>query len=394
MKRKIVWNIVSYSIFFLYFMFLGILIPFLMTTPLESGGFKTVSSENDWYEMIDNYYDPDEFSAFRSEAENINKLSLFYNELNKSECFKVLTSFNQAITVETLIDDNRFCYNSEEFMKEHPESKNNVKALQLNQNAYDAYHIEVDSGQLIAWDDITYQNMRIPVLLGADYKEYYKQGDIIRASYYNKDVEFEVTGFLKRNCLIDYNSVYEVNLDTYMLIPYPKMLWEVKHDFQFESILYFAMINCKIVPLVNEAEILKEIKKIADNTGFTNFSLVGIDDFQIQNINLLLFIKKYQIYFVLLAIIGFIVMNVMIIKIYHRIYGTYHKKTLCRKTQKLFAYRIIIPYTIVFTLSLVFSVNFLHKRLPISIFIELIGLAVTYITIYMRNFPYKREDAK
>ncbi len=58
-----------------------------------------------------------------------------------------------------------------------------------------------------------------------------------------------------------------------MLIPYPPSLWEVSHDFQFESLLYFAMINCDIVPFVNETRVLKDIKEIANQTGFTNFSL-------------------------------------------------------------------------------------------------------------------------
>ena len=381
MKRNIILRVVCYSIFLIYFVFLGIVVPFLTTTPLESGGFKTISSQNDWYKMIDNYYDPDEFSAFRSEAKNINKLSFFYNELNESECFKVLTSFNQAIMVETFIGDNRFCYNSEEFIKEHPKSRNNMKALQLNQNAFNFYNIEVDSGQCISWDNISYQDKRIPILLGADYKEYYKQGDVIGASYYNKNVEFEVIGFLKRNCLINYNSISEVNLDTYMLIPYPKNLWEVNHDFQFESILYFAMINCEIVPLVNEAELLKEIKRIADYTGFTNFSLVGIDDFQIQNIELLLFIQKYQVAFIVLAIIGFVFVIAAVIKTLQMIYSTYEQKDMmCRKS---FIIHITVPYTIVFALSLVLSSNFLNKQLPVSIVIETICLILMYISIYL-----------
>ena len=40
-----------------------------------------------------------------------------------------------------------------------------------------------------------------------------------------------------------------------------------------------------------ESQILKNIKSISDETGFSDFSLVGIDNFQIQHIELLLFIQ-------------------------------------------------------------------------------------------------------
>lgn len=58
-----------------------------------------------------------------------------------------------------------------------------------------------------------------------------------------------------------------------MLIPYPSTLWEVdKTNFQFESLLYFAMINCDLLPFVEESQILKNIKSISDETGFSDFS--------------------------------------------------------------------------------------------------------------------------
>lgn len=46
--------------------------------------------------MVDNFYDPDEFYNFRTDNQNINILANFYNTLNASSNFDVLTSFNQA----------------------------------------------------------------------------------------------------------------------------------------------------------------------------------------------------------------------------------------------------------------------------------------------------------
>ena len=81
---------------------LGIATPFLSSVPTGEGGFDTILSENDMYKMIDNFYDPEDFSDFREKPENINMLASFYNELQMSDKFEVVTSFNQAIYVDDL----------------------------------------------------------------------------------------------------------------------------------------------------------------------------------------------------------------------------------------------------------------------------------------------------
>lgn len=379
MRTKISFlTIFSFIIFLIYFTLLGILFPFLNSVPLENGGFKTVSSQNDLYKMIDNFYDPDKFYDFRNNASNINILSNFYNQLNISEDFDILTSFNQCIAVTDFKGDNKFYYNSEEFIETHPSSKVNIKSLQLNQDAYIFYNIKTDENIEISWNDISYDDKNIPILLGSDYKKYYKSGDIIKGNYYSKDMNFEVIGFLKNNCSIKYKSIHDVNIDTYIIIPYPPILWEVKKDFQFESILYFAMINCDILPSVNETKILKDIKEISQKTGFAEFSLVGIDNFQIQNIELLLFIQEYKNIVIILMISIFILINVIGIKFFQIILK--EKKENYIKTFILY---IIILYGIALLFSIFCSVLFLKKILPISIILVILTLILTYIIMYI-----------
>ena len=84
---------------------LGIATPFLSSVPTGEGGFDTILSENDMYKMIDNFYAPEDFSDFREKPENINMLASFYNELQMSDKFEVVTSFNQAIYVDDFKGD-------------------------------------------------------------------------------------------------------------------------------------------------------------------------------------------------------------------------------------------------------------------------------------------------
>ena len=331
-KKKIFLTILSFSIFLIYFTFLSFLIPFIFSVPLKNGSFKTLSSQSDLYKMIDTFYDPDDFHNFRNSAENINILSNFYNQLNASKNFDVLTSFNQAIPVTNFRGDNSFYYNSETFIEKNFSTNINVKALQLNQKAFSFYNIVVDTGQDIPWNNILYNDTKIPILLGSDYRNYYHLGDTIHGNYYSKNMDFKVIGFLKDNCSIKYKNITDVNLDTYMVIPYPTKLWKCGSDFQFESLLYFAMINCDLVPFVNENQLFKEIEEISTQTGFNYFSLVGTDNFQTQNMEFLFFIQKHRIFFALSILIIFICINRISIKFF--CYILHSKNITFTKNQK------------------------------------------------------------
>lgn len=221
--KKYFITLFSFIIFSIYFTLSGVFVPFIASIPQSNGGFKTLSSQNDFYKMVDNFYDPDEFYNFRTDNQNINILANFYNTLNASSNFDVLTSFNQAIAVDDFNGDQRFYYNSDEFIDNSQSPTINIKALQLNQKAYDFYNIEVEGNSEIAWNSISYKDNSIPVLLGSEYKSFYKIGDIITGNYYSKNTNFEVIGFIETDCSINYKNTSNITLDTYMLIPYPSL---------------------------------------------------------------------------------------------------------------------------------------------------------------------------
>ena len=385
--KKYFITLFSFIIFSIYFTLSGVFVPFIASIPQSNGGFKTLSSQNDFYKMVDNFYDPDEFYNFRTDNQNINILANFYNTLNASSNFDVLTSFNQAIAVD--IDDfngdQRFYYNSDEFIDNSQSPTINIKALQLNQKAYDFYNIKVEGNSGIAWNSISYKDDSIPVLLGSEYKSFYKIGDIITGNYYSKNTNFEVIGFIETDCSINYKNTSNITLNTYMLIPYPSTLWEVdKTNFQFESLLYFAMINCDLLPFVEESQILKNIKSISDETGFSDFSLVGIDNFQIQHIELLLFIQKHYILFIIGFLIIFILLNILCLYLFsHILKSIYNQSTLRKKHNKIFMLNIVIPYGSAFLLGTSLATLFIKKILPISIIIGIITLALIYLINYL-----------
>lgn len=393
--RKNFLSFFSFVLFFIFFTLSGILIPFFASIPQDNGGFKTLSSQNDLYKMVDNFYDPNDFYDFRNNSQNINTLANFYNTLNTSDNFDVLTSFNQAIAVDNFKGDQNFYYNSSEFINNTPSSTYNVKALQLNQKAFNFYNIKIEENIELSWDNISYKNVTIPILLGYDYKQYYQPGDIIVGNYYNKNTSFEVIGFIEKNTSINYRNISNITLDTYMIIPYPQILWEVNEtDFQFESLLYFAMINCDLVPFVNESLLLENIKFISDKTGFSDFSLVGIDNFQIQHIELLLFIHKYQTLFFIGFLIIFVLLNIMCSYLFYCILkSTYKQSTLLKHYIRIFILNIIVPYGLAFLLGTFMATIFFKKLLPINIIVGIVFLSLTYVINYIFLSKFTRHSS-
>lgn len=146
----------------------------------------------------------------------------------------------------------------------------------------------------------------------------------------------------------------------------------------------FPMINCDLLPFVEESQILKNIKSISDETGFSDFSLVGIDNFQIQHIELLLFIQKHHILFIIGFLIIFILLNILCLYLFsHILKSIYNRSTLRKKHNKIFMLNIVIPYGSAFLLGTSLATLFIKKILPISIIIGIITLALIYLINYL-----------
>lgn len=250
--------------------------------PLLGGGSRR-------YTMKDDYYDGEDFYEFRQDENNINMLADFYNECYDSKILTMVSVFNQPLFIINFAGDKRFYYNSEEFPESHHNTEAGIKSLQISKKTFEFYGIGLEDGAEIDWENIIYEeNGKVPVVLGADYRGTYKNGDVISGNLYGRQFDFTVTGFLKENSCIYYKNVPEFCLDQYIIIPYPVTLQNVDpENFGFEGILYFAMINCDLITDADHEAFIEEIKRISDKTGFAAFSITGIDEFLIKNFSLI-----------------------------------------------------------------------------------------------------------
>lgn len=103
-----------------------------------------------------------------------------------------------------------------------------------------------------------------------------------------------------------------------------------------------------------------------------------------EAIELLLFIQKNHILFIIGFLIIFILLNILCLYLFsHILKSIYNQSTLRKKHNKIFMLNIVIPYGSAFLLGTSLATLFIKKILPISIIIGIITLALIYLINYL-----------
>lgn len=253
-------------------------------------------------QLLDGYSDPDEFEAFRAEPNSLNILKNYYDELNNASSFQYLAMFDQSI----VIDDNNGYFLEGIAIDESSTSKK-VAAFQINQQACDYFNLSPIKGRMFQQSDFEDNGGVLPVLLGSNYISNFEVGNRLKATYYQRDVELEIVGFLQENTPVYYNGDPEFYLNEYIVLPYinydaPK----TDFDEWFQKIVYFAMINGYIsVPSGDTftQNMMMELEAISDKTGFYNYILIGSNPSMQQYRGLINILNKnYDLIFSLLLL--------------------------------------------------------------------------------------------
>lgn len=271
---------------------------------------KDVFDGKNLYTVTDSLLDPKRFSEYRENVDNINKIGNFYNLMSTS--FDFLSMFHQPIPVENFRGGNQFIYNSDFILEKENVLPLNIKCFQINQAAFNFYKLKLWKGDELPWHDIDYNNLKIPILMGFDYKGIYEIGDSFVGNFYSKNFEFVVTGLLNPNSFVHYKGNPEFYLDQYIILPYPEECKPIyTSDFFFEGILYFAMINGDLASESSEDNIIHKIKQIADETDFNEFTVIGLPEFSTKHSEMISVIKEnrkllYNSVVLLSLLIGFV----------------------------------------------------------------------------------------
>lgn len=162
------------------------------------------------------------FFEFMEEKDSLTKLQSIYNELKKSEILDYYEFAEQPVelTGEYKFSD-QFIYNDEVDLKNQEISYENgrlehitpVKSIQIGKETLDKLEVAQyfsDDIELTEADFIFEDG--IPVVLGYNYKEYCKVGDVIEGIFLTQNINFVVKGFFDKDGVLSFNDqTYDLN---------------------------------------------------------------------------------------------------------------------------------------------------------------------------------------
>ena len=143
-----------------------------------------------------------------------------YKELTSIDYYEINNQFLEISYPEI---DSEFLYG---FEYGNPETRNNgngeiylTKCFQISKNCIEKFGLEVKDGNTFSDDDMKYVSGKyIPVIVGSDYADTLKVGDLLKGVYIQDEFTYEVIGVLSKGANINLGG-HEVSLDRYLVMP-------------------------------------------------------------------------------------------------------------------------------------------------------------------------------
>ncbi|MGC6585006.1 ABC transporter permease [Paenibacillus sp. Dod16] len=322
LRKYLFLVLVLYVQITLFLITFGTFVTLIKEIDFESEDLQQIYDGKAIYQLIDGYYDAEEYQEFISENDYITRLKNFYNGLNTATEFQYLAMYDQAIMIEDTKIPSDAYHGYERGNEKIQTTINNksytvAKAFQLNNQALNFFNLQVSEGQLWDKDDFQNEQNEIPVLLGDTYRNYYEIGDVTKINYYNKMVNIKVVGFLNPNSKVFYQNNTEFYLDKYILLPYIE--WNSKPttliDEKFQQASYFAMINGYVVTnndISGNQVVMQRIEAIAQNSSFGKYSFIGLNPHFNQYRGLMTIISEER-NLVVAIFLSFMILNIFLI---------------------------------------------------------------------------------
>ena len=202
-------------------------------TPTEEAGLdKAVLSDLPAYSYtwrMAEFLDDSSYDEYmHDDGQRFQDLMSFFEKLRSSEelTFAPCTS-NLVELLDLTVPDQCMINYGTEFAEESEydidgEPATAVKALQVTDDLFDLFPLQIAEGRKFTDDDYDYLSKgRIPVILGAAYKELFSIGDTFEGYYIFERFTFEVTGFAEKgSCFYSSADSRPIPYDRYIIMPF------------------------------------------------------------------------------------------------------------------------------------------------------------------------------
>lgn len=145
-------------------------------------------------------------------------------KLNSSDLFTYLEMRNASLSIIGYSGSDTNLYNYEYgdgnlYKATTADGYSTVKAFMLGSKAFDHFAIEIEEGRGFTEEEYDLDNLKVmPILLGSNYRDAYKIGDIIQVQFVFFTGEAEVIGFLSDHASLT-NSTQQISLSRYAVFP-------------------------------------------------------------------------------------------------------------------------------------------------------------------------------
>ncbi|WP_337982976.1 ABC transporter permease [Lysinibacillus sp. C5.1] len=236
------------------------------------------------YQLIDGYYEPQDFQNFFRSENSLESLKKFYNGLNENKNFQYLAMFDQHILAEVdtkdLSDKLQNNLGIESGMLEGREFLT-IPSIQLNEQAMKYFNVEVIEGHAFTTEDFNNDKEYMNILLGSKYQGYYKLGDELWIDFYGKYMKVKVKGFLSTDSRIFYQNETEFYLKDFFVLPYLNYSNPInEEDAIFQKRVYFSMINGYIVTGDTgnqEKNMMDHVEILSKESGVEEYKFIGLN---------------------------------------------------------------------------------------------------------------------
>lgn len=175
---------------------------------MKSRNYKSlVDDSKQYFEVTDHLYGEAEDAFFTDELAS-NRIKAYIEALEKSETYPYYHYGNHSLEIEKILPDVFDEYYDAPQMMD-PEIQK-LRAKQINEQVMIDYPFSVVDGRTFTHHDFQYKEAQpIPVLMGADYSQYFSVGDIINVQYFAIPTSIEVIGFIHPDVYFPFNHIFQ-----------------------------------------------------------------------------------------------------------------------------------------------------------------------------------------
>ncbi|AOY77582.1 hypothetical protein [Clostridium formicaceticum] len=287
----------------------------------STGYFKEFIGDKIYYGLNDNADDDGSYKEYMNSEKAYFQLYRFVEELRKNQDVTWISTIMQPIDVNISAKEipEKFRFGYEEGDNEQPyrpyedsdELFVGVKAVHVSENVLSEFGMSLDEGKIFSQKDfILDENNNVKVILGSEYKEYYRIGDTFEGINLFEKMVFEVIGFLPPDTYMPVKGSL-FYLDRYMIIPAFSQVNFAQYP-QFAKITLLQQANGQIITSDANINIEKLVNDLTLKYNTIRFKVYQIGKADLTNIMKISDEAVVQLLYIVITLIIFTVVGLSI----------------------------------------------------------------------------------